>query len=101
MLYGLIVCNVIMIGALLLRFNNLPPQIPIFFSKPWGEDQLVDTWMILILPILLDILYFTNLTLYKRCFQENEFVKKIVQYLNIFLMVTFTLIFIKIITLVT
>lgn len=101
MLYALIGSNIVMIGALLLRLNHLPPQIPLFFSKPWGEDQLVDTWMILILPVLLDILYFSNLSLCKLYFQENEFVKKIVQYLNIFLMVTFTLIFIKIVTLVT
>ncbi len=101
MLYALIGSNIIMIGALLLRFNHLPPQIPLFFSKPWGEDQLVDTWMIFLLPVLLDILYFVNLSLMKRYFQENEFVKKIVHYLNIFLIVTFTPIFIKIITLIT
>lgn len=101
MLYGLIGCNIIMIGVLLLGFNHLPPQIPLFFSKPWGEDQLVDTWMIFLLPILLDVLYFVNLTLYKRYFLGNEFVKKIVDYLNILLMVSVTLIFIKIVTMVT
>lgn len=101
MLYALIGSNIVMIGALLLNFNHLPPQLPLLFSKPWGEDQLVDWWMIFIIPVLLDILYFTNITLYKRYFQGNEFVKKIVDYLNIFLMIVFTLIFIKIVTLVT
>lgn len=101
MFYGLIASNIVMIGVLLLRFNHLPPQIPLFFSKPWGEDQLVDSWMIFLLPLLLNILYFANINLVKRYFQENDLVKKMIQYLNIFLIVAFTLIFIKIITLVT
>lgn len=101
MLYALIGSNIIMIGALLLRFNHLPPQIPLYFSKPWGEDQLVDNWMIFLFPVLLDILYFVNVSLVKRYFKENELVKKMIQYLNVFLMIAFTLIFIKIISLVT
>ncbi len=101
MLYGLIVGNIVMFGILLLRFNSLPPQIPLFFSRPWGEDQLVDTWMIIILPLILNILFFINMWLYKRFFLGNEFEKKIINYLNIFLMIAVTLIFVKIITLIT
>ncbi len=101
MLYGLIVCDIVMIGILLLRLGSLPPQIPLFFSRPWGEDQLVDTWMILILPFLLNILYFINMWIYRRFFPGNEFVKKIIDYLNIFLMVSITFIFVKIITLIS
>lgn len=57
--------------------------------------------MVVLLPLLLNILYAVNLALYRRFFFENEFVKKIVYYLNIFLMVTITLVFIKIVSLVT
>lgn len=27
-------------GTILVMGNNLPPQIPLFYSLPWGEDQL-------------------------------------------------------------
>ncbi len=101
MLYGLIASNVIMFGMLLLNLSHLPPQIPLFFSRPWGEDQLADTWLILVFPLLLNVLYFVNISLYKRFFSGNDFVKKIIDYLNIFLMVAFTFIFVKIITLIT
>ncbi|MBI3366463.1 hypothetical protein HY041_02450 [Candidatus Roizmanbacteria bacterium] len=101
MLYGLIVCDIVMIGILLLQFGVLPPQIPLFFSRPWGEDQLVDTWMILILPLLLNFLFFINISLYKRFFSGNDFVRRTIDYLNIFLMVSITFIFVKIITLIT
>jgi hypothetical protein len=101
MLYALIGCDIVMIAAVLLNFNHLPPQIPLLYSKPWGEDQLADVWMIIVLPFFLNGLYFLNNALYRRFFSGNEFVKKNIDYLNIFLMVSITLIFIKIVTLVT
>lgn len=37
------------IGLLLLNWNTLPPQIPWFYSLPWGEEQLVPkNWLIAI-----------------------------------------------------
>jgi hypothetical protein len=30
--------------------NQLPPQIPLFYSRPWGDLQLGEPWQILILP---------------------------------------------------
>ena len=90
-----------MVGLFILRFNTLPPQIPLFYSKPWGEDQLADSWMIFLLPVILDLLFFFNNFIYQRFFPENMFVKKIIFYLNLFLILSMTLIFIKIIFLVT
>ena len=90
-----------MFGFLGLRFNSMPPQIPLFYSRPWGEDQLADWWMILILPILLNILYVINNFIYRKLFTGNEFVKKIIDILNIFLPISITIIFVKIILTVT
>ena len=101
MLYALIGSNVIMIGLFVLRFSTLPPQIPLFYSKPWGEDQLADSWMIFLLPIILDLLFVLNNFIYKKFFPENAFVKKVMNFLNGFLIISITLIFIKIIFLIT
>lgn len=101
MLYILLGCDIIIAGLTALRFTSIPPQIPLFYSQPDGEDQLVDWWMIFILPLIMNILYFFNLFICKKYFPENEFVKKIVNYLNIFVTISITLIFIKIILLVT
>jgi len=30
------------IGSWLLYHKSLPPQIPLFYSQPWGEEQLAD-----------------------------------------------------------
>ncbi len=93
--------DVLMIIAFILKLNKLPPQIPLFYSQTWGEDQLTDTWLIFLLPVFLNLLFFLNNYLYKKYFSGNELVKKIFYYLNLFLISGFTLIFIKIIFLVS
>ncbi len=97
----LIAGDVLMIVSFIFKFKSLPPQLPLFYSHPWGETQLVDTWMIFLIPLLLNFLYVTNNYLYKKFFSGNELIKKIFDYLMIFLIAGFTLIFIKIIFLIS
>ena len=100
-LYTLILANLIMLGVLLFRFNLLPPQIPLFYSKPPGEDQLADTWNILLLPVLMNFLYVLNNFIYRKYFKQDDMIKKIFYYLNLFIIMSFTLILIKIIFVIT
>lgn len=37
--------------AIILFFNSLPPQIPLFRSLVWGESQLVVPYLLFLLPI--------------------------------------------------
>lgn len=43
---------VVGVGIWMIFRNNLPPYIPMFYSRPWGEDQLTASWGILIVPVL-------------------------------------------------
>ncbi len=101
MLNLLIAGNFIMIVSLVFRYKTLPPQIPLMYSRPLGELQLVDTWMIVLLPFLLSVLYIINNYLYNKFYFGNDLAKKILNYLNIFLIVGFTLIFVKIVFLIS
>lgn len=44
-----------------VSYNFLPPQIPIFFSKPWGYPQIADKIYFLIYPLSMSLLFFINL----------------------------------------
>ena len=99
--YPLIIANILMAAAFAYRINTLPPQIPIFFSRPWGEFQIADWWFIFLLPVLMNILYFLNLYIYNKVFIHDEFVKKIFFFFNLFLISGFTFIFLRIIFLVS
>lgn len=93
--------NALMIITFLLRFKTMPPQIPLFYSQLWGENQLADSLMIFILPIFMNFLFFINQYIFNKFYAENVFIKNIFYYLNLFLIVSFTLIFIKIIFIVS
>lgn len=36
---------------LVLRFRALPPLVPLWFSRPWGNDQLAHPFWLFILPV--------------------------------------------------
>lgn len=46
---------------LVLFWQKLPPQLPLFYSRPWGEKQLVQAWRLGILPGLSLIVILINL----------------------------------------
>lgn len=97
----LIIANLVLLLLFLLKLRQLPPEIPIFYSRVWGEDQLADNLWIFILPLLMDIFFIINNYAYRRIFGENFFIKKIVDFLNLFIIIGFSLNFIRIILLVS
>lgn len=40
----------LMIGIILLSWAKLPPQLPLWFSRPWGADRLSSPYWLLVLP---------------------------------------------------
>lgn len=93
--------DALMIVTFILKYSRLPPQIPLFYSQLWGESQLADLWVIFALPVFMNILFFINQYIFNRFYSENVFIKNIFYYLNLFLIIGFTLIFIKIIFIVS
>lgn len=37
--------------AILWRWRSLPPQVPLFYSRPWGEEQLAHPAWLFLLPL--------------------------------------------------
>lgn len=101
MIIALVIADVLMGLAFGLSFNHLPQQIPLFYSRTWGEDQLADLWMIALLPVLMHLFVLINNWLAKRYFKDSPFILKLITYCNWFLIITFTGVFLKIVLLVT
>jgi len=101
MIKVLIGADLVIAAAFAFAYRTLPEQIPIFYSKPWGESQIADTWYIFLLPIVLHTLYFLNKLFVQKFFPEDQVVKKIMTYANLFFIVSFTGVFLKIIFLVS
>ena len=91
----------LMLVLFIWKFNSLPVQIPLFYSRAESDDRLTNLYMIFILPVCLCVLFILNQLLLKKFFRDNLFIEKIIYYLDLSLIVLFTFIFIKIIFLVT
>lgn len=52
--------TIIGIAVLLFRYQTLPPKIPLWYSQPWGNDQLAHPLWIFILPLGSIMLYVIN-----------------------------------------
>ena len=42
---------VLSVGLLVWRFPVLPPEVPLWFSRPWGADQLASRYWLILLPV--------------------------------------------------
>lgn len=50
------------LGLLFFKFNDLPQQVPLYYSLPWGEEQLASAASLFLLPTFsIVVLLFNNL----------------------------------------
>lgn len=47
--------------ALILRWNNLPKEVPLWYAKTWGEDRLASPLWLILLPLGSLFWHVTNL----------------------------------------
>lgn len=97
----LIGADILMAAIFAWKFQSLPEQIPLLYSRPWGEPQITDFWYIALLPVLMHIFFFLNNFLAKKYFASEELFQKLFNAMNIFFILAFTGLFLKIIFLVT
>ena len=65
----------VVIGAtvlLLLNQKTLPPQIPLWFSKPWGEARLAEPKFIWLLAFIILLVFFINNILAKLLLDKHR-----------------------------
>lgn len=49
------------LAAIAWKWNHLPPLVPLWYSRPWGTDQLAKPYWLFILPLGGLLIYFMNL----------------------------------------
>ena len=58
------VLSTLLQSSLILSANsNLPPQVPLFYSRPWGETMLAAKIFLWILPAICALVTITNFSL--------------------------------------
>lgn len=59
-----------------LFWQKLPPQVPFFYSRPWGEEQLAKPLFLLLLPLSSTLFLFANF-LIPKFLKADELFQKI------------------------
>lgn len=62
---------VIQIGLLAWKFTQLPPQVPLYYSLPWGESQLATASYLFLLPTISIVALFID-NLFAVSFFKNQ-----------------------------
>lgn len=96
----LISSDLVQLAVYIFKMRTIPPQIPLFYSLPVGEDQLVEWWMIFLVPAMMNILCILNILIYRKYFHKELFERTLLRYLNMTIIGICTYIFIRIIFLV-
>ncbi|MGB9637169.1 MAG: hypothetical protein ACPLY7_00010 [Microgenomates group bacterium] len=48
------------VAVILVKFNLLPAKVPLFYSLPWGDEQLVPKSWLFLIPFLSLVLAFIH-----------------------------------------
>lgn len=65
------------ISLLLVSWGKLPPQVPLFYSRPWGEDMLAAPLMLFLLPAIAIFCFLTNYIISNLFVKTDEFLTKV------------------------
>lgn len=71
-----IALSAVLTATILLLFRLLPSKLPLFYSLPWGERQLVTREQFLIIPSIIIFVTLVNLAVAKQLHQQQIFLRK-------------------------
>lgn len=78
---------IILFSSLFLLFlhKNLPPLVPLWYSKAWGEERLAPPYSLWLIPLLTIAFFFLNNLLAKILVANNPVVAKILVWSSTFI----------------
>lgn len=69
-----ITSNIVVWALVAVLLLTAPPEIPLYYSRVWGENQIATKWALLLLPLLMNIAFFvTNWFIHKKFTEQETF----------------------------
>lgn len=90
-----ITVNVLVASLLTLFLTFAPPEIPLYYARPWGEDQVANKWDLLIIPLLINVSIIGTYWFTKRAFPESPTFQRIAETVHILVILFFIVILIR------
>jgi len=86
---------------LFIKYTDLPPQIPLFYSEPWGGAQLTTSTSIFFLPLFSFIVLVTNNFLATSFFKSIPLLSKLLVVVSLIFTLYSTIALYQIISLIS
>lgn len=84
-----------LIIAISVKF--LPPKLPLFYSLPWGEQQLAQNGQLFIIPAIMALVTLCNLIISWQLHPAQVFFKKMLLFSSMLVSLILTITFLKIV----
>lgn len=88
----------VMVILILLLSKLLPTRLPLFYSLPWGEKELVQKLQLLIIPAIIALVTLSNLIISWQLHSSQNFFKKILLFSSLLVSLILAITFFKIIS---
>ncbi len=88
-------------GFIFYNYFKLPSQIPLFYSFPWGEDQLRPLPQLFVLPLLSILILIMNILLSWQLHPSQIVLKRIIYFSILLITLIFAITCFKIINIFT
>ncbi len=88
---------------LTINFSRLPPQVPLFYSQPWGEPQLASPGLLFLLPGFSFLFFLLNSTIsiFNQDQEENKILGSLLNWNGAWVSLFCLITLLKIITIIT
>lgn len=84
----------------LLFFSSLPPQVPLFYSRPWGKEQLAGPMWLVVLPAGSLLIFLGNHLLAAKLLVEEKILSQVLVGTSLFVALIALIGLLKIISLI-
>jgi len=73
----MIIFFLVSVILIFMKINSLPPQVPLFYSQPWGLEQLASKDNLFLIPVTLGGILLINLILSLIFWNKSQFLTKV------------------------
>ena len=92
---------VLIIATFLILYQKLPPKLPLFYSLPWGQAQLVEKQQFLLMPAVLIMALLINTFIAYHLNQAQYVLRRILMLNLVFISIIIFLTALKILSIFT
>lgn len=92
-----VVLSFIVASTIFFVSKHLPPDLPLFYSLPWGENQLAKTDQLIIIPAIFLCISLVNLIIFLQLDEKFIVLKRILSITSIIVSLILTASFFQII----